>query len=238
MTPIRPDDRAQISRQEADSEAEPARLPREHAKSLKVVTGGSLTEAFAGAAAVILAILGLAGALPGYMASVGVILVGVAFLAQGGATAARWSRIVEETRSYDWGNRTDLGGGLSAEIFGGAAGVVLGVLALLGILPVVLIPVSLIVFGGTLLVGSGVTVDLGSVYGAHAEFSRVTREASMAASGTQVLVGVGAIVLGILALVGADVLILSLVGLLAVGASILLSGTAVSTRMIGILRGR
>jgi hypothetical protein len=240
MTSLGPEERPHISRAEATSEAGAGSLPHEQEKSLKIITSGSLTEALAGGGAVVLTILGLAGIMPGYMASIAVIAIGVALLAQGGAAASRWSTLVAQTRSYDWSSRSELGSGLSAEIFGGAAGIVLGILALLSIFHWVLIPVSLLVFGGTLLVGSGTTVDLGTMGGprAYDQFSRVTREITMAASGTQVLVGVGAIVLGILALVGGDSLVLSLVGLLAIGASILLAGSAVSTRMMGMLRHR
>lgn len=238
MSTIGPDDRSHSLRREATGETGAGTFAKEHEKSLKIVTGGSLTEAIAGAGAVVLAILGLAGALPGYMAAISVIAIGVAFLAQGGAAAARWSRLVDEVRGYEFSSRTELGGGLSAEIFGGGAGIVLGILALLSIAPGVLIPVALLVFGGTLLIGSGATVDLGSVSGpgSYERVGHVTHEASMAASGTQVLVGIGTIVLGILALVGIAPLTLSLVGLLAAAASILLSGSAVSARMMGMLR--
>jgi hypothetical protein len=243
MTSLGPEERPHISRVErveATSETGAGSLPREREKSIKIVTGGSLTEALGGGGAVVLAILGLAGVMPGYMAPIAVIAIGVALLAQGSAAAARWSTLVAQTRSFDWSSRSELGSGLSAELFGGGAGIVLGILSLLSIMPWVLIPVSLLVFGGTLLVGSGTTVDLGTMAGpgTYDQFGRVTREVSMAASGTQVLVGVGAIVLGILALVGVDPLILSLVGLLAIGASILLAGSAVSSRMLGMLRHR
>ena len=72
--------------------------------------------------------------------------------------------------------------------------------------------------------------------GATERFGHLTREIAVAASGTQMLIGVTAIVLGILALIGVDPLTLSLVGLLAVGASILFSGSAVSGRSPGEAR--
>lgn len=204
---------------------------------MKIVTGGSLTEALGGGGAVLLAILGLADVQPAYMASIATIAIGVALLAQGGAAAARWSSLLEEQPGA-WSSRAELGGGLSGELFGGGVGVVLGVLALLGILPHVLIPVALLVFGGTLLISSSVTVDLGSMAGpgAYERTGRLARDASMAASGTQVLVGVGGIVLGILALVGVAPGILSLIGLLSIGVAILLSGAAVSTRLVSMFR--
>jgi hypothetical protein len=54
--------------------------------------------------------------------------------------------------------------------------------------------------------------------------------------GTQVLVGLAAGVLGILALIGIAPTVLVLVGLLAIGASLILSGSAVGTRLISMFR--
>src|SRR3954463_13893972 len=119
MTSIGPDDQQEeIFRREAASGTGASALRREHEKSMKIVTGGSLTEALAGGGAVVLAILGLAGILPWYMTAIAVIAIGVALLAQGSTAAARWSRIIEETGSSPWGNRLEVGSGLSAELFG------------------------------------------------------------------------------------------------------------------------
>jgi hypothetical protein len=216
----------------------PAGVHREDKQSAKVVAGGSITEAIAGIGAAALAILGLAGIMPAYMAAIATIVVGVALLAQGSAVAARWSKLLAETPSYEWDPKTELGSGMTGELFGGAAGIVLGILALIGIAPGILIPVALLVFGGAMLVGTGTVVDLGAMRapGTTERIGHMTREITVAASGTQMLIGVTAIVLGILALIGIDPLTLSLVGLLAVGASILFSGSAVSSRMLGILR--
>jgi hypothetical protein len=210
----------------------------EQAKSIKVVAGGTITEAICGAGTVVLAILGLAGTLPGYMASIAAITFGVALLAQGGAIAARYSRMLRETSPHAWDARAEIGGGMGAEFLAGGAGVVLGVLGLLGIGTGTLIPIALIVFGGALLLGSGTTVDLGTLTpsGPEGRFAHVARQATVAASGAQVLVGLAAIVLGILALVGVEPLPVTLVGLLVLGASVLFSGTALSSRMAGLLR--
>lgn len=214
------------------------RHEREEKQSAKVVAGGSITEALAGLAAVALAILGLTGILPGYLAAIATIAVGVALLAQGGAIAARWSKLVAETPGYEVDPRTELGSGMTAEILGGASAIVLGILALVGVAPYILIPVALLAVGGAMLVGTGATADLGLMRGADTSprLERATREVTVAASGTQMLIGIAAIVLGILALIGIDPLTLSLVGLLATGASILFSGSAISSRMLGILR--
>jgi hypothetical protein len=49
------------------------------------------------------------------------------------------------------------------------------------------------------------------------------------------MVGIGAIVLGILALLGVASMTLVFVGFLCVGAAVLLSGTALGARMLSIL---
>jgi hypothetical protein len=216
----------------------PMRHDREETRTTaKVLAGGSLTEALAGLAAAALAIIALAGVLPGYLAAIATIAVGVALLAQGGAVATRWSRIVAETPGYEWDPKTELGSGMTGEILGGAAGIVLGILALIGVAPQILIPVALLVFGGAMLVGTGTAVDLGTMRTpVDPRVDRSTREIAVAASGTQMLIGIAAIVLGILALIGIDPLTLSLVGLLAAGASILFSGSAVSARVLTLLR--
>jgi hypothetical protein len=63
---------------------------------------------------------------------------------------------------------------------------------------------------------------------------RTTYGAVAFAIGSHILVGVGAIVLAILALTGFAPLLLSLVALLAVGSASMLSGAFVTRRMLGI----
>ena len=210
----------------------------ERQKSARVVAGGSITEAICGAGTVVLAIIGLTGTLPGWMASVATIAFGVALLAQGGAIAARYTRLLRETTPSQWDARSEMGGGMGAEFLAGGAGVVLGILGLLGLGTATLIPIAVIVFGGALLLGSSATADL-STLGAPSmdeRFAHIARQASVAASGAQVLVGIASIVLGIIALVGIDPVLVTLVALLVLGASVLFSGTAVSTRMASVLR--
>jgi hypothetical protein len=62
------------------------------------------------------------------------------------------------------------------------------------------------------------------------------REAVAASAGVSLLFCVTAITLGILALVGIGPTVLNLVALLGVGLSNLLSGTAISTRMLTTIR--
>jgi hypothetical protein len=241
MATMGPEDRERFARRE-ESMGMPSISRREpepeQEKSIKVVAGGSVTEAICGAGAVVLAIIGLAGTLPGYLASIAAIAFGVALLAQGGTIAAQYSRLLRETSPQEWDARAELGGGMGAEFLAGGAGVVLGILGLLGIGTGTLIPIAVIVFGGALLLGSGSTVDLGTLTTSSSggRFAQVSRQATVAASGAQVLIGVAAIVLGILALVGIEPVPVTLVALLVLGASVLFSGTAISSRMAGLLR--
>lgn len=204
----------------------------EKERTAEVIFGGSTAEAVVGAGAVVLAILGLANIWPGYMASIATIVVGAALLFQGGAIASRYSDLAQRTGG------SEIGGGVSAEILGGAAGIALGILALLGIMPATLTPVAIIVFGGALLIGSAATARLNSLttFRMSERARDVTRGAIEMASGTEVLVGIGAIVLGILALLGMAPRTLVLVALLALGAAVLFSGSAVSSRMVSIFK--
>jgi hypothetical protein len=234
-----PEERERFARRE-ESTVVPARpeTESERQKSIKVVAGGSITEAICGAAVVVLTIVGLAGVMPGTMASIATIAFGVALLAQGSAIAARFSRLVHEAVPREWDTRAEIGGGMGAEFLAGGAGVVLGILGLLGVGTAVLIPIAVIVFGGALLLGSGVTVDLGSLAepAPHERFVEIARQATAAASGAQVLIGISAIVLGIIALVGIETTLVTLVALLVVGAAVLFSATAVSTRLAAVMR--
>jgi hypothetical protein len=229
MATIGPEDREPFARRDPEPERQ---------KSIKAVAGGSITEAICGAATVVLAIIGLAGTLPGYLASIATIVFGVALLAQGSAIAARYSHLLRETMPEGWDARAELSGSMGAELLGGGAGVVLGILGLLGIATATLIPIAIIVFGGALLLGSGAPADLSSMPEPFppARFAMVARQASVAASGAQVLIGTGAIVLGIIALVGIDTVLVTLVSLLVLGVSTLLSGAAVSSRMAAVMK--
>lgn len=208
-------------------------------RSVEILRTGSMAEGAAGLGAVVLAILGLAGILPFLLLPISTIAIGAALLFEGGAIAARFSNLLTGM-SRSGAQTTELGGGMTAEFLGGAAGVALGILGLLGVLPAVLIPVAAIVFGGSLIFGSAVTTRLNSLEiassGGHELAQAAAREAVAAAAGVQVLVGLGGIALGIIALIGVAPDVLSLVAMLSIGASVLLSGTAISRRMVGVFR--
>jgi len=201
---------------------------------MEEVIGGSITEGVGGAGAIILAILGLIGILPTPLASIAVIAIGLSLLVGGGTVVAQYSRLLARTEpGY---NAQIVGGGMTMEALCGLAGVVLGILALLDLDSVTLLSVSALIYGGALLMASLATARLNEMRTRLAavepnKAAEIAREAVYAASGSEVLIGATAVVLGILALSGIGALTLTLVALLCVGASVLVSGLSVAGKM-------
>lgn len=206
----------------------------------QTVTTGSIAEGVVGAAAATVAIVALTGVLPQLLLSVATIGAGSALMLQGGAMAGRFSALIHEA-SASRITGSEMGGGMTAEFLGGVAGIVLGILSLLNIYPIVLLPAAVIVLGGTLILGSGITARMNMLLVERIESRRfareVARQAITAAAGVQVLIGIGAITLGILGLTGINPVLLSLIAILAVGISDLLSGTAVAGRLVNMFHG-
>jgi hypothetical protein len=212
----------------------------ERSKAFETTMGGSGLEAIGGITAIVLGLLGLLGVLPGLLAAIGVIIIGVGLISQGTAVAARYEELLKALETGGSARpAAELAGGMTTEFMGGLAGIVLGVLALLGIAPLTVMATALIVFGATLLMSTAETsrlISMGSLQGERAR--QIFRVAVPATAGGQVLVGLASMILGILALVMAPhmSLTLILVGILAVGAALLFSGSAVAGRLILLLK--
>jgi len=207
-------------------------------RPIRSLIRSSTAEGFAAGGAAILAILGLAGILPEILLSIATIGIGAALLFQGSAIAMRWSEFLSRaTRNRV--QRIELGGGVTAEFLAGSTGIVLGILGLLGVVPVTLSAVAALVFGGGLILGSGVTARINDLRVERPNepeaYWRVAQEAVSAATGVQMFVGVGSLVLGILSLVGIAPLVLPLVAMLGIGVATTMSGTAVCSRAMGYL---
>jgi hypothetical protein len=204
-------------------------------KFLAELSAGTGSEALVGAGAVILAIVGLAGIQSFYMLAIATIVVGAALLVEGGVMMAKQAEIATELRATHTENATATGG-LSAELLGGAAGVILGILALVGVVPMILLACALVVFGACMLFGASMTSHVRNFAlepsSTHPAIREVAHEATIAATGAQALVALAAVVLGILALVQIAPMTLSLVGMLVLGGAILLSGSAMTTWML------
>ena len=111
-----------------------------------------MVEAIGGVAALVLGILGLTGTIPGILAACAAMALGVALAIQGGGMAARYEEIAAVDPQTS--EKIELVGGTGEEILGGVAGAVLGLLALVGIAPAILLACASIVFGAALLLGS------------------------------------------------------------------------------------
>lgn len=169
------------------SQAQVVRAPADNTM-LKRMSGELMGEVIGALAVIALTIAGLAGAGAAVLASIATIVLGAALLLEGGVFAG--------TLSIERGEWTSTG------FLGGATGIVLGILALLGVVPGTLVAAATIVFGAALLFG-----HLTEGY-----------------FGGRVLVGIGAIVLGILAVVGLSQLTLVLIALLSLGVMELMAG--------------
>ena len=224
---------------------------REELRVTENALGGSnATEAIFGAAVAVMAALGLARIMPFYLAAIGTIGIGVALIIEGATAASRYQRMssLVPVRERE---QAQIGGGLTVEVIGGAAGIALGVLALIGIEPFVLLPIATLVFGASFLMSGGVHpaletwVERGEV-GTGVGFAageiqreRVTHQAVNAGAVARALAGLGAAVLGTLAL--ADVgplLTMTLAALLVLGVAALVSGSAFSVRMNTLMHHR
>jgi hypothetical protein len=120
-----------------------------HERSAK----GGFVDAIGGIATIVLAILGLAGLAPTMMLGIATIVFGVALLIQGGTMLSEYARIIfppgAKAASVDHFG----GNSLSAVFLVGAAGIVLGLLALLGINHL-LTSVAVIAFGTAMVLSS------------------------------------------------------------------------------------
>ncbi|MDR3714192.1 MAG: hypothetical protein P4L51_15350 [Puia sp.] len=165
------------------------------------------------------------------MASIATIALGAAFVFEAGDVGRRFSSLVTEeqtVRSGSW----SAWGGMTVGFLGGCAGIALGVLSILGIVPHTLVPAAVIVYGAALVMDSGTKSSLSEMenehFGVRGVPQEIARESASTLSGIQMLAGLGAITLGILAIIKIVPETLTLVGLLAVGAAVLMAGSLVS----------
>jgi hypothetical protein len=208
-------------------------------KTYAVEAGGAATESMGGIAVIVLSILALSGVLPRVLGSIAGIVFGAAFIIEGAAIAARFRSIMTEAVG-DRANQIELSSGVTVEVVAGLACLVLGILALVGVAPAVLLPALVIIGGAGLILAAGAVHRMHSLRAAQMGdpiVQAVTGATVTSAAAGQVLAGIGVTVLGIIALMSINYgLVLSLVGLLVMGSAITLSGTALSTKMLSLFR--
>jgi hypothetical protein len=193
-------------------------------------SSGMFAEAVGGIATIILAILGLSGVSPEYLLGIATIVFGAALVIEGTSMVADYAHILSVSAgAFQVGT-----GGVSAVFLAGLGGIILGVLALLGVSSAELASAAVIVFGSALLLSSSVTVNLHMLKSRAGGDLQVVETASDAA-GVKVLAGISAIVLGILAAAGTLTFKLDLIALLVLGGGILVTGNGLNNAMTSIM---
>jgi hypothetical protein len=199
--------------------------------------GISISQALLGFGAAILAIIGLEHFAPVWLLAIATIVVGAGLLFEGGVFSARFSALVSRMEKTPFRLR----GWMAAEFVAGIAGITLGILALLSFAPFVLIPIAAMSMGIAQILNSGLNTRLNAleISGTKSEglYQEEARETVNPYIGMGGLMGLGALVLGLIALAGVNPLMLSLVAILSIAAAHLLNG-AVVFRMLGAMYRR
>lgn len=206
---------------------------------LGIMATGSTIETLTGAGAIVLTALGLAQFVPHLLLNIAIIVVGGGLFLRGAAVATEYSRLVRESGGTVTAGASP-SGGASSELVAGAVGIILGVLALLSVTPQVLAPVALVVLAVGLMMNSMTDARISKLRLAMSGIEGHVREASISAawadSSTQMLAGIGALVLGALALLSFNPWVLTLVGILALGTMQMLAGGGLTSRALGMFR--
>jgi hypothetical protein len=210
-------------------------------------TYGGFADALGGIAPIVLAIVGLAGVHPQLLISIATIVFGVALLIEGGTMLTEYARVAFPSGAHSEAVDPLGGNSLSAVFLVGAAGIILGVLAVLGIHAETLTSIAIIAFGTALVLSSNAVWHLhmlkhAAVLAAQTESMRgseaIASQMASGSAGMQALTGLAGGVLGILALVGTgiDSTVLILVALLALGGALLLTGGALTGTMMSFMK--
>ena len=96
------------------------------------------TELLLACGVVVLSILGIAGGFPTYPGSIAVIGLGAILLFQGATVVLHYGKLLYEAGAENKAGAAEVSRGLTTEFLAGMTGLVLGVLALIGIVPTTL----------------------------------------------------------------------------------------------------
>jgi hypothetical protein len=197
---------------------------------------GGFADAIGGIATVILAIIALSGVNPGILVPAAVIVFGVALLIQGGTMLTAHASVVFPAAGA--GSIEQFrGGDLSVLFLVGIAGIVLGILAMLGIAAATLTAVSIIAFGAGLILSANSVRELNVVRPSVGMSGQemVAGEMASGSAGVQLLSGLTAVVLGILAVCGVNAPVLMLSALIVLGGAVVLSGGTLSGMVLSFM---
>ncbi|MFB3891824.1 MAG: hypothetical protein ACE15C_07350 [Phycisphaerae bacterium] len=199
-----------------------------------------------GAATVALAIITMAaflGSTAGrILMAVTVLVAATALLFESGVIVSRLSYLSEKTGVRQGESRFVRG--LSAECLAGCAGIVLGILALVGYWPLLLTSAAVITFGGAIALGGlsraltnavATNPSLAEPPAESMNYLKLTRESSIIDAGGSLLAGIGTVAIGIVALLGVAPMALNVVGLLVVGSTVFLSASPINGAVVNVI---
>lgn len=189
-------------------------------------TSGLFAEAIGGIATIALAIIALAGTKPEFLLAVATIVFGAALLIEGTSIITEYAVIAPSSALGS------AAGGLAAVFLAGMTGIILGVLALLGIHAPMLTSAAVIAFGSALLLNSSSMLNLYALKSR--EGSEFMMGGAVGSAGAQALASIAAIVIGILAVAGNQTASLALIALLVLGAAILVTGNGMSNAAVNM----
>jgi hypothetical protein len=203
---------------------------------------GGLIDAIGGIAVAVLAIIGLTGFDAERMAGIATIVLGAALLIQGGTILSEYAQVYQAAAAAPVADRVG-GDGLAAMFVVGAGGLVLGVLALLGLVAVDMTAIAVIAYGSALVLSSTAVRQLHllqaqslQMVSSHSGHELLAGQMASGSAGIQLLTGLTATVLGILAVAGHDPVVLTLAALLVLGVTVLLTGSALSSLVLSFVR--
>jgi hypothetical protein len=203
----------------------------------EAATYGGFVDAIGGVATVVLAIIALSGINQPQLAAIATVVFGAALLIQAGTMLSEYTRLSLPSGIMQSAQEGIQGGGMPALFLVGASGIVLGVLSLLNIVPGTLTSAAVIAFGTAMLLSSNSVWHLYRVKQASQRPATermasageiLAGEMASGSAAVQCVAGVAAMVLGILSVSGVYTNVLTLVGLLILGATVLLTGTTLS----------
>jgi hypothetical protein len=208
-----------------------------HEQALRWEHSALTTELLIALGAVVLSIVAIVGVFPMQLGAIAVIGIGAMLLFQGAAVALHYSELLYEAGATQRAGSMEGTQSVANEFLAGTAGIILGVLALVGLQPTTLMSVAIIAYGGSLLLTSGEMTWRNALMVRESKAVRqIVQQIGSAAAGAQLLVGLASIVLGILGLVGTAAMMMILVAVLAMGTLILLRSSAVGGLMLEFLR--
>jgi hypothetical protein len=211
--------------------------------STEAAAYGGLIDAIGGVATIVLAIVALAGAHPETIIPITVIVFAAALLIQGGAILSEYASMIFPAGAGSASAEQFGGGGVSAVFLVGAAGIVLGVLALLDIAAATLTSVAIIAFGSALVLSANsvrhlymMQASAGSLGAPRMGGEILAAEMASGSAGVQTLAGIAAIVLGLLAVAGHNSNVLIASALIVLGATVILTGSTLGGLVMGFMR--